>query len=705
MIEALQLAFAPLVGPITSALVHFLWQGSAIALVLAAILLMQRRSSASVRYRTACVALLLMIALPIATVAVYDAPAQQTISGTTTPGSLSPTPVHVSGVAINNDAETLMLRLPTLEALRPWVFSGWLVGVLVLSLINLIGWHRVQRLKREGTSPVPDDLKVVAERLSRRLRLSRTVRVLKSTVVEVPTVIGWLSPVVLIPVGALTGMSAGELRAIIAHELAHVQRRDYLVNILQVFAETVLFFHPAVWWVSRRVRVEREHCCDDIAVGLAESRRGYARALVSMEELRITNPQFAMRADGGSLSARIRRLSGGNKMKGHEHRPRISGVVMTVLLLLSAFLLTVPTGELVAESEAGDATHSGRWELGPRKSGDRLQLELEQGKRRGDHHMSFGVEAGAFTLTGDDSFELRREAGTFYFAGEFDTRGGKVREGDGEYRFVPDGDYEDKLKNLGVRGLDDDDVFVLAAMDMGSAYVKELNELGYDRIPSSDLVAMSIHRVQISFVRGMKELGFKHVSLGDHIAMRIHGVDMDYVEAMAEAGYESKSTDQLVAWRIHGVSPEFVGEMNEIGFKNLSSDDLTAMRIHKVTPEFARAMAELGYDHVDSDELVAWRIHGVSPEFVREMKDAGVSGLDSDDLTAFRIHGVSPKLAREIRELGFDDITAAELVALRIHQVSAKFIKKVQKKGLKKGHRNLSIDDLVELKIHGIDFD
>ena len=119
--------------------------------------------------------------------------------------------------------------------------------------------------------------------LAARLRIGRAVRVVQSAAVQVPLVVGWLRPIVMLPASALTGLSPAQLESIIAHELAHVRRHDYLVNALQSVAEVLLYYHPACWWISRRIRVEREHCCDDIAVALCGDGVTYASALADLE--------------------------------------------------------------------------------------------------------------------------------------------------------------------------------------------------------------------------------------------------------------------------------------------------------------------------------------------------------------------------------------------------------------------------------------
>jgi hypothetical protein len=134
--------------------------------------------------------------------------------------------------------------------------------------------------------------------------------VMQSAMVAVPALVGWLRPVILLPASVVTGMPATHLDAVIAHELAHVRRHDYLINALQAVVETLLFYHPAVWWCSRQVRIEREHCCDDLAVMACGDRVEYATALANLEELRRGDMPLALAVTDGPLLGRVRRLLG-----------------------------------------------------------------------------------------------------------------------------------------------------------------------------------------------------------------------------------------------------------------------------------------------------------------------------------------------------------------------------------------------------------
>ena len=192
----------------------------------------------------------------------------------------------------------------------PLFVSVWLAGVALLTLRLFSGWMWVQRMKSHGARPAPEALQTAAERLMRRLHIGRAVRLLESTSVSVPTVIGWLKPVVLLPTSALAGLAPNQMEAILAHELAHIRRHDYIVNLFQTVVETLLFYHPAVWWLSRRIRAERENCCDDLAVSLCGDPVAYAAALAELEGLRSTTGELVLAATGGSLLQRVRRLLG-----------------------------------------------------------------------------------------------------------------------------------------------------------------------------------------------------------------------------------------------------------------------------------------------------------------------------------------------------------------------------------------------------------
>src|SRR5262245_2612784 len=274
-------------------LIHFTWQGTLVALSLAGVLRMLRGASTNARYAAACVALLLMSSFPPFTIAIIGLSTPYKTAGglphqfAEQPAS-EPQPVEIEPTIVPTQADIasappqrrLFIRAAPITTLLPWMILLWLLGVVFFSMRLVGGWLYTQRLKSYGTRPLEEGWEQTLRRLCDRLRAPRPARLLESALVKVPMVIGWLRPVILLPVGALTGLTPQQLEAIIAHELAHIRRHDYLINLLQAVVETLLFYHPAVWWVSRRIRQEREHCCDDLAVAVCGDALSYARALL-----------------------------------------------------------------------------------------------------------------------------------------------------------------------------------------------------------------------------------------------------------------------------------------------------------------------------------------------------------------------------------------------------------------------------------------
>jgi beta-lactamase regulating signal transducer with metallopeptidase domain len=242
-----------------------------------------------------------------------------------------------------------------LTALLPWLVCAWLSGVLLLASRMVGAWLLVLRLKKSAR-PVPAGFEELLARVSARLRVGRAVRLCRSALVEVPTVVGHLRPVILVPAGALLGLTPQQLEAVLAHELAHVRRYDYAVNLLQTAVETLLFYHPAAWWLSRRVRAEREHACDDAAVEATGDALSYARALAALEQLRAdASPPaaLALAANGGSLMQRIQRLVNADT-RTHNRRP-FAALALGVALLCGALAAQHSLGAAEAKTSPGAA--------------------------------------------------------------------------------------------------------------------------------------------------------------------------------------------------------------------------------------------------------------------------------------------------------------------------------------------------------------
>jgi Zn-dependent protease with chaperone function len=310
-------------------LIQFLWQGTVIAILFAGVRVLAGRSvTVHARYILSCCVLGIMVAVPVVTF--FVRPAAPPLTSWPLP---SPDSWHT---------------------FLPWLVAAWFSGVLVLTVRLIGGWRVAARLRSTGVRPAQPEWHQRLETLISRVGVSRPVQLLISPLVEVPTVVGWLKPVILAPVGALTGLPPSHVEALLAHELAHIRRYDYLVNMLQSIAEAVLFYHPAVWWISGQVRAERELCCDDIAVQASGDVVTYVHALAELESYRHVRSGHALAANGGSLLDRIRRLAGHKAPLSHAFPGPGAAGAMGLLWLLGIGVMAAngSTQALSLESHA-----------------------------------------------------------------------------------------------------------------------------------------------------------------------------------------------------------------------------------------------------------------------------------------------------------------------------------------------------------------
>jgi beta-lactamase regulating signal transducer with metallopeptidase domain len=288
----------PSIGRLGWTLLHSLWQFAFLAIVLWLFLKLMSRQSSSSRYVVSCLTLLLMVATTTITfngieidsnrdVAEHTARASSDIHGTLSSDAgevpsagpsiaLPPQKVAAPEVSSSEAASPPLGFLSVLRTIvEPWLTTIvvlWGVGVVFASTRPLISWYFVRRLRNVGISAVSKETLELLRQTADSLGLTRSVEIVQSKLVEVPAVIGYLRPLILLPLSAVNGLTVQQLEALLAHELAHISRHDYLVNLLQNIVETLLFYHPAVWWVSRKIRYGRENCCDDITVSVSKDR-------------------------------------------------------------------------------------------------------------------------------------------------------------------------------------------------------------------------------------------------------------------------------------------------------------------------------------------------------------------------------------------------------------------------------------------------
>jgi beta-lactamase regulating signal transducer with metallopeptidase domain len=299
-------------------LAHGVWQTSAVALVAGVAMRLLRHRSARARYAVGCLALAALVLAPVATL-LLSSPASaptavpaRVAGGTGLATSIVEDSRIFAGGALPSPASRATTPEPSSFVMR-WPFvagSLWFVGAWGALLRLALGWRRTTRRLVRPATLASSSLRLTTSHVAERLGVRRRVKVLESAFAPSPMVLGVVRPVLVLPRGVGERLTPAQLEAVLAHELTHVRRHDPFVNFVQCLVEVLFFFHPAARWLSSQVRLEREHCCDDAAVGFCGNARVYSGALLGLEELRQEGPVLALGAGARPLAARVRRLLG-----------------------------------------------------------------------------------------------------------------------------------------------------------------------------------------------------------------------------------------------------------------------------------------------------------------------------------------------------------------------------------------------------------
>jgi beta-lactamase regulating signal transducer with metallopeptidase domain/uncharacterized protein YnzC (UPF0291/DUF896 family) len=623
------------------ALLHFLWQGTALAALAAGAMALCRRTSA--RYVVAVAVLALMFAAPVVTF--FYSYSQQHFGAADTAKS-SPLaavagPIARGSAAASGSTPSYVARsiAPSLDSL-PWLVEAWLLGVAFFGLRYAGGFILLERERRRQSSVVSERVLEICYMLQDQLGIRRAIQFCECKWLQAPAVIGWFRPIVFLPVTALTGLSEDQLQLVIAHELAHIRRFDPFVNVFQVCVESLLFYHPAVWWLNKRIRAEREHCCDEMAVVLCGNAVEYARALTLMEEWR-SAPHLAMAANRGPLTERIVRVLG---LKTLGAGMRGIGVTGSLLCLVAA---------LVAGKALLDMAHP-------------ASARAAQA--------AFFAQAASSQTTATSAASAKPSAGRAQASERASTATS----------------YIDAMKSVGLGDLTLDQLIALKTQDVTPEYVRGLQEQGLH--PDAEkLISMRVQDVTPEYVREFHAAGLNPDE--DHlIALKVQDASGEYYRAMKEAGITA-DVDHLIALKVQDVTPEYVREMRAAGLA-MTEDQVIGLKVQDVTPEYVRGLKAAGLD-VTADKVIGMKVQDVTPAYLKEMHDLGID-LRSDEVIGMKVQDVTPEYVRAIRALGLKPSTG-ELISLRVQDVTPEYIKGMQAAGF-----NFNVGDIISAKVQDV---
>lgn len=664
-------------------LLHFCWQSTIIALLYALVDRCLFRATTAVRYG---VAMTMLASMPLAAIATFveqerlvvhlDRGEQAVVASQI--GSLHTTIAMEAPFVAPAMGDSELWIAGHADRLMPWIDGAWLAGVCFLALRAAGGWWRLRSLRRNAQVAVPEPLERSFAKVVKELRLVQPVVLRVSRDVISPMAMGIWRTSVILPLSVATSLPAEQVEAVLAHELAHIRRWDYFCNLLQTAIECLFFFHPAVWWMSRRTRELREVCCDEIAARTCADPGIYAEALLQMEEQRAEHLQLAvaLHGKGGTLLNRIRRVMGERTMEyGSMSVVRVAAAGLVVAGLAAAphvakGLKAEPTGARIFAEESdpralsAPAPSRNAEATTPAARNERVGVEVSQAAPAPVPAPAAVSVAAAVPAPIAAPAAMPHPAPRDEEVQDTENASGR--------------DYLQKMRDAGYPldlNKDLDTIISLRSVGVTPEYAKAMAQAGLGTPTLKELVSLKSLGVTPEYVSGLKGPNAAPTNFKEVISEKSVGVTPEYAKAMAATGMGTPTMHDLVAMKAQGITPEYVAHMKAGGLTPENLHELTSLRAVGVTPEYAKAMTAAGMGTPTTHDLVAMKAQGITPEYVAQLKAGGLAPADLHELITFRAVGVTPEYAKAMASTGFQGLTTHELVSLKAQGVTPEYVR------------------------------
>jgi beta-lactamase regulating signal transducer with metallopeptidase domain len=515
------------------ALLHSLWQGLILALVAGLILVLTKKASSALRYNLLCCGMILFLIVSgytfysqlraVDTSDANSAAATHTVPGSPgagigdTGGSNSVTNAAQQGTyTLRNAIDGLVEYFDTHAAM---VVVIWFILFLARFVKLLSGLVYAQRIRYYQTSLAPAEWRQRFKQLLAKLKITRPILLLESTLIQVPVVVGYLKPAVLVPVGMLAHLPADQVESILLHELAHIRRKDYLFNLVQHIIDTLFFFNPALIWISSLIRTERENCCDDIAIRETRSRRQLIEALVSFHEYRQRENEFAMGFAGTKENPVVKRVKRIVHKTNHSLNIGERVVLMSGLLIVCAAFVTINTAKKAVYTKPQ-----------PIPTVQKIDTTVKEIKK-------------------DPAPAPKKPIATRPSPEQTTTVQSVKQE-----ETAPPGDTG-SINYLGFQNLTLDKLIGMKEHGVTADFILSLRKLGYTDLTPDQAIQLVDHGVNIEFVRYLIGLGFKQPPLHKFVDLRDHGVTSEYISACKNKFGKLLELNDYIKLRDAGINP------------------------------------------------------------------------------------------------------------------------------------------------------
>lgn len=586
-------------------LIHFCWQATAIAGLYLAVNLSLRKTNSHTRYLFTVATLFSMFIVSVATLGYETA---RCSAKTSFPVSNSPAPVRVTfsvgTETVNVDSSTLPLAHIQWAPVLPWIDFAWFLGVLCFSIRSIGGWWWLEGLRRKTLDEAPEAVHATFVKVCERLGIAWLPDLRISERVSVPMTFGILRSLVLLPASALLSLSPDQLEVIFAHELAHVRRGDYFWNLMQTALETLFFYHPAVWWIGRRLREQRELCCDDIALELCADPLGYATALLRLEEQRLGGLNLAMALDGhqsrSNFLVRVQRILGEALPQPHKRALRplsLIGVCVSLCLFLSPMPKVFGGRSLQDPPQPQQQMLSRQQAPQERRQAKQVLAELRPTPAPAQQVIApvQGSKAGVAQL------------------------------------------------HLSSKNLVASQISTNSKAHENSDYMSQMRAAGYDLIDVSQYRVLKENGIAPKYAQQMANLGFGRPSVGALLVMKAQRITPEYLSSLRAEGLELRNVDALISARLFHITPEFIKGMKAVGYDSIPERTLRNLCAAHVTLEYARSikqqfpkatpqqLIQLGALHIDENFIALARSRGIEPLTIQTLIELRGSGALTDD--------------------------------------------------------------------------
>ena len=563
--------------------IHSLWQATVIAILSGIVMIVLRKKTAQTRYIIHNFALFSVMVAAVVTFSLYFEKSETPIEPISEVTIESPKIAFAIGnnqaVIAEKTATTPPLSIEGMKAYFDqniyFVVLIWLLGVGLFLLKLLGGVSYVYYLRSQHNFPVDEYWSEMIQNLSKRVNLSKKIDLVESALVRSPVVVGYLKPIVLFPIGAINRLNPQEVEAILAHEIAHILRHDYVFNIIQSVIEALFYFNPAVWWISANIRAERENCCDDVAIHLCGDSMTYAKSLVVVQEMQYYSAAFAMGFAGqrkNQLLLRVQRILNQSSNKSNVMEKLIAtclivfGIVclsyggpQNILPNLSDFSLE----DVFISSDSDVDNMSGYWNA--EIKGESVYVNFQHKSENNNWNSGHTFNKNEFSAlpTTESEFTLKREAGTMTMKGKFEGN-----EGYGKFTFTENAEFKTYLASQGIENVKEQMMLQLFMGNINRDYMAYLKQNGFNNIRKSQLQDLAIHGLTrermeeyLSTFNQKKDL-----TLDKIVELKIHGVSAKYKKELNDAGYIDVPLDKIVEAKIHGINGEYLADLKSSGY-------------------------------------------------------------------------------------------------------------------------------------------